>query len=69
MNLIKIILASVALCGLSACESVKEDARQTPIGSVVTGDTTDADSYLQRITQTNKSIDKDIWRPESRDRF
>ena len=69
MNLIKIILVSVALCGLSACESVKEDARQTPIGSVVTGDTTDADSYLQRITQTNKSIDKDIWRPESRDRF
>ena len=69
MNLIKIILVCVALCGLSACESVKEDARQTPIGSVVSGETTDADSYLQRVTQTNKSLDKDTWRPVSRDRF
>ena len=69
MKLLKMILTLILPLTFSSCESVKDDARKTPIGSVMSGETTDTDSYIKRITQANKNIDKDVWRPESRDRF
>ncbi len=65
------ILASGALL-LSACgtaEDVKEDAKNTPIGSVLTGETRTADSYLRRVERENRKLDRDTWRPQSSERF
>lgn len=69
MGILKLVFVIFVLFTLSACESIKQDARQTPIGSVVSGETKDTDSYFKRVTETNKSLDKDTWRPESRERF
>ena len=69
MKLFKFAIVSILLLSLVGCESVKEDARNTPIGSVMTGETKSTDSYIERVTKTNRSLDKDTWRPESRERF
>jgi hypothetical protein len=69
MKLFKFAIVSILLMGFVGCESVKEDARNTPIGSVMTGETKSTDSYIERVTKTNRSLDKDTWRPESRERF
>ena len=69
MELFKFAIVSILLMGFVGCESVKEDARNTPIGSVMTGETKSTDSYIERVTKTNRSLDKDTWRPESRERF
>ena len=69
MELFKFAIVSILLLSLVGCESVKEDARNTPIGSVMTGETKSTDSYIERVTKTNRSLDKDTWRPESRERF
>ena len=69
MELFKFAIVSILLMGFVGCESVKEDARNTPIGSVMTGETKSTDSYIERVTKTNRSLDKDTWRPVSRERF
>lgn len=59
-----------AILFFSACSSdIKDDASKTPIGSVISGETTSTDSYIEKVRQQNKSIDRDTWRPESKDRF
>ena len=53
-----------AVCG---CESVEDDARETPIGSVISGETRSPDRYLQRVSERNRTLERDAWRPEQRD--
>lgn len=57
--------AFALLCACSTAENIGEDAKRTPIGSVISGDTKSADSYLKRVSEENKSLDKDTWRPLS----
>lgn len=45
--------------------NVGDDARRTPIGSVISGDTRSADSYLKCVSDENRSLDRDTWRPIS----
>ena len=52
---------------LSGCESVAEDARDTPIGGVVSGRTHDVEGYLDNVRERNKAEDRDVWRPASTD--
>ena len=61
-------LACAAILAIAACttaENVRDDAKRTPIGSVITGETRSADSYLKRVSDENKSLDRDTWRPIS----
>lgn len=61
-------LACAAILAFAACntaENVRDDAKRTPIGSVITGETRSADSYLKRVSDENKSLDRDTWRPIS----
>ena len=44
-------------------------ARDTPIGSVIAGDTKNSDEYIQRVKQRNKAATKSAWQPESPDRM
>ena len=51
-------LACAAILAFAACntaENVRDDAKRTPIGSVITGETRSADSYLKRVSDENKS--------------
>ncbi len=64
-----LFLLSLAALFLCACESVKEDARETPIGSVISGKTRNTESYMDKVRKQNRSMDRDVWRPESPDRF
>lgn len=58
--------ACATLCAAcSTAENVGDDARRTPIGSVISGDTRSADSYLKRVSDENRSLDRDTWRPIS----
>ena len=53
--------ACATLCAAcSTAENVGDDARRTPIGSVISGD-----SYLKRVSDENRSLDRDTWRPIS----
>lgn len=66
--------AAIGVCAflLSACqtaENVGRDAEETPIGSVITGETTTANSYIKKVSERNKSLDRDTWRPQSSERF
>ena len=54
-----------AACAALSAENVGDDARRTPIGSVISGDTRSADSYLKRVSDENRSLDRDTWRPIS----
>ncbi len=61
------------LCiGLTGCntEDLAHDARQTPIGSVVSGDTHDAQGYFDRVEAVNKSkADRGkVWVPTGAER-
>lgn len=67
-------LLTAGICAflLSACqtaENVGRDAEETPIGSVITGETTTANSYIKKVSERNKSLDRDTWRPQSSERF
>lgn len=67
-------VAAIGVCAflLSACqtaENVGRDAEETPIGSVITGETTTANSYIKKVSERNKSLDRDTWRPQSSERF
>lgn len=65
----KIAFAALAAALLCACESVKDDARKTPIGGVVSGKTHSVDSYLDQVREQNRGAKKDVWRPMSNERF
>ena len=69
LTLCAAMLGAIAL--LSACntESLKDDARETPIGSVISGDTTTADDYFHRVMERNANTQKETWRPISNDRM
>lgn len=54
---------------LMSCESVEEDARNTPIGSVVSGKTKSVETYVERVKAQNKAESRDVWRPTSNERF
>lgn len=49
---------------LSACESIEDDARRTPIGTVLSGETTTTRSYVDKVEAKNRKENKDVWRPE-----
>jgi len=70
-NLTASVLCAAALgfAGCTAAENVKDDAKKTPIGSVITGETTDADSYLKKVSERNRQLDKETWRPQSDERM
>ena len=57
------------LQGCAATEGIERDARDTPIGSVIAGDTKNSDEYIQRVKQRNKAATKSAWQPESPDRM
>lgn len=65
----KLLLIIAGSFLLTACESVKEDAEDTPIGSVVSGKSRDGEQYVEKVRERNKSIKHDTWRPESTDGF
>ncbi len=66
-NQILSLLSALLLC---ACASeIGDDAKRTPIGSVLTGETTSTEGYVERVRKENSSLEKDAWRPESRERF
>ena len=54
---------------MCSCESVKDDARKTPIGGVVSGRTRSVDTYLENVRDRNLETKKDVWRPKSDERF
>lgn len=54
---------------LASCESVEEDARNTPIGSVVSGKTKSVENYVERVKNQNRAENRDVWRPASSERF
>lgn len=64
-----LVVLSFAALFMCACEGVKEDARETPIGSVISGKTRNTESYMDRVRKQNSSMNRDVWRPESSDRF
>lgn len=68
-SVLVLLPAALALAACSAAESVGEDAGETPIGSVITGKTRTSDSYLKRVEQDNRRLDRDTWRPQSSERF
>lgn len=63
------VLVSLLPILFCSCESVKEDAKDTPIGSVISGKTRDTETYIERVRKQNRSLQRDAWRPESDDRF
>lgn len=60
---------ALACVSCSTAENVRDDAKRTPIGSVFTGETKTADSYIKRVSEENKSLDRDTWRPISNENF
>ncbi len=54
-------------CGTA--HTVTEDAKKTPIGSVISGETTSSSSYLKKVEEDNKRLDRDTWRPQNSERF
>jgi len=69
MKLARIIVLAAAAFSLFGCDSVRDDAERTPIGSVITGETSDTDTYIKRVSERNRASNKDTWRPESNERF
>lgn len=69
LTLCAAMLGAAAL--LSACntEGLKDDARETPIGSVISGDTKTADDYFHRVKERNTNSQKETWRPISDERM
>lgn len=63
------LAAALAVISCTTAEDVREDAKATPIGSVISGETTSTDSYLKRVERENKKLDKDTWRPQGSERF
>ncbi|MBO6103359.1 MAG: hypothetical protein J6P03_08935 [Opitutales bacterium] len=59
-----LILLAAASAFFTACESVEDDARETPIGSVISGETRDTRTYLERVKAKNEAEHRNIWRPE-----
>lgn len=59
----------IAALFLASCESVEEDARNTPIGSVVSGKTKSVENYVERVKSQNRAENRDVWRPSSSERF
>ncbi len=66
---IAISLITLALtCLITSC-GIKEEASNTPIGSVFSGETSDTKSYIKRVEHDNKTLDRETWRPQSKDSF
>ena len=63
------VVSVVLFASCNAFKNVSEDAKETPIGSVFTGETTSADSYIKKVSDKNRSVDSDTWRPMSNERF
>ena len=67
--LLSVSAVAFAVSGCAAIDNVEDDAKRTPLGSVMTGETTDADSYMKRVSERNRAADRDTWRPRSDERF
>lgn len=68
-NLLAAVFCLFLLSACQTAENVGKDAEETPIGSVITGETTSANSYIKKVSERNKSLDRDTWRPQSSERF
>lgn len=64
-----LLLSCALLFACGTAESVGDDAAETPIGSVLSGKTSTTDSYIKRVSEDNKRLDRETWRPQSADRF
>jgi len=65
-----ILLAILPMCACSSSDSeFGENARETPIGSVITGETNSSSEYIRRVRQKNQQMQKSSWQPESPDRL
>lgn len=53
MKIIHFSLFALFCCLITGCSSTGQDVTQTPVGSVLTGETRDPDSYLERVRQQN----------------
>ncbi len=51
--ILNLIFVAPAIFLFVSCNSVEEDVRDSSIGSVVTGETTDAESFFGRMRQAN----------------
>lgn len=74
MKLYKIITAAAVLAPatlFTGCntDEMKDDVKETPIGSVISGETKSTGSYINRVKEQNKSMDRDAWRPVSDERL
>ncbi len=65
---ITILAGTLLVLWISSCNFMQDEASNTPIGSVISGRTTSADSYIQRVEKNNRELDRDTWRPQSNDR-
>ncbi len=65
------VMAAAAACVsiLCACQSVGEDAEQTPIGSVISGETRSTQSYFDKVKEGNKAQRTNSWQPETQERL
>ena len=63
-KIIFLVFALPTLLFLSACEGLEEDARDTPIGGIVSGRTASRQEYVEEVHQRNKASERDNWRPE-----
>jgi len=65
-----IILSILPLCACSSSETnIGENARETPIGTVITGETESTSEYIRRVRQKNQEAQKSSWQIESPDRL
>lgn len=63
------IAATISALGGACNSEIARDAAETPVGTVLNGKTRDPETYLKRVSERNKTIDRDIWRPENGERF
>lgn len=53
--LLQALIASILVMSVSACTGVREtEVGRTPVGSVISGETKDIDSYIERVRQSNE---------------
>ncbi|MFI3291284.1 MAG: hypothetical protein R3Y46_05315 [Opitutales bacterium] len=63
-----ILLALIA--SLTACTSdLRDDAGDTPIGSVFTGETRSTGEYFKKVSEQNRNSTQSAWQPKTDGRF
>ncbi len=58
MKYLAILLAGALACLWAGCAGAGQDVTDTPVGSVISGDTKDADAYLDKVEKQNAAKTK-----------